>query len=60
MQTLITELSNKDINIEYMYGLSIDGSNASIVLKCGNLEKAKQVLKDKNIETLTSEDIAKM
>ena len=60
LQTLITELSNKEINIEYMYGLSIDGSNASIVLKCGNLEKAKQVLKDNNIETLTSEDIAKM
>ncbi len=60
LQSLITELGKNDINIEYMYGLSIDGTNASIVLKCNNLEKAKQVLKDNNIDTLTTEDIAKM
>ena len=60
LQSLIIELGKNDINIEYMYGLSIDGTNASIVLKCNNLEKAKQVLKDNNIDTLTTEDIAKM
>lgn len=60
LQSLILELGKSDINIEYMYGLSIDGTNASIVLKCNNLEKAKQVLTANNISTLSSEDIAKL
>jgi len=60
LQTLITELSKNEINVEYMYGLSIDGTNASVVLKASNLDKAMEVLKQNKIETLTSEDIAKL
>ena len=60
LQSLILELGKNDINIEYMYGLSIDGTNASIVLKCNNLENAKKVLLANNIKTLSSEDIAKL
>ena len=60
LQTLITELSKSEINVEYMYGLSIDGTNASVVLKASNLDKAMEVLKQNKIETLTSEDIAKL
>ena len=60
LQELLAKLSQSNINVEYMYGLSIDGTNASIVLKCNNLEKAKEVLVANKIDTLTSEDIAKL
>lgn len=60
LQTLITELSLNNINVEYMYGLSIDGKDASVVLKVNNLEKATQILASNNIQILTGEDLAKL
>ena len=60
LQALLKVIDKNGVNIEYMYGLSIDGTNASIVLKCNNLENAKKVLLANNIKTLSSEDIAKL
>ena len=45
------------INIEYMYGLSIDGANASVVVKTSDLDFALNALNDKGIVTLSTEDI---
>ena len=59
LQQLVEVLSNNEVNVEYMYGLSIDGDKASVVLKVSDVEKACKVLIDCGIETLSSEEIAK-
>ena len=60
LQGLLETLSENDINIEYMYGLSIDGDEASVVLKTSDLEKADAVLIKNGVKTLSSEDISAM
>lgn len=57
LQTLLKILSNNDVNVEYMYGLSIDGEEASVVLKTSNVELAEQVFANAGVKTLSSEDI---
>ena len=58
LQGLLKILSDNNINIEYMYGLSIDGAEASVVLKTSDLSKADKVLAEKGVQTLSSEEIA--
>lgn len=60
LQTLLKLFSQKDINIDYMYGLSVNGGDAYIVLKTSQLDVTMQVLKDNNVQTLTEEDIEKL
>ena len=60
LQSLLQILSNNDVNIEYMYGLSIDGDEASIVLKTSNIAKAEEVLKEKGVKTLSTSDISSL
>ena len=57
LETLVKNLSDAQINVEYMYGLSIYGDKASIVLKASNVETAEKVLIDNGVETVTSEQI---
>lgn len=57
LQGLLKVLSDKDVNIEYMYGLSIDGDEASVVLKTSDICKAELVLEEQGVKTLSSEDI---
>ena len=58
LQDLLVFLSDNEINIEYMYGLSIDGEEASVVLKASDLKKADQILTENGVKTLSVEDIA--
>ena len=58
LQKLLKILSDKDVNIEYMYGLSIDGEEASVVLKTSDVLKAEEVLDGKGVKTLSAEDIS--
>ena len=60
LQSLLTFIAEEDINVEYMYGLSIDGEKASVVLKASDIAKACEVFKAKGISTLTSEEVAKL
>ncbi len=60
LQELIVKLSENDINVEYMYGLSTDGEQAFVVLKASCVEKAKQVLEQNGVCTLSTEEIAKL
>jgi hypothetical protein len=57
LQDLLSMLAENDINVEYMYGLSIDGKEASVVLKASDIAKADKILTDKGVKTLSSEDI---
>ena len=60
LQELLTILSDNDVNVEYMYGLSINGREASVVLKASNLEKAEEIFAKHGVRTLSSEDIASL
>lgn len=57
LQGLLKILSDNDVNVEYMYGLSIDGQEASVVLKTSNVEMAELVFKSKGVKTLSPKDI---
>lgn len=59
LQKLLTVLSEKGINVEYMYGLSISGENASVVIKTSDLGKADKILADLGVKTLSTEEIGK-
>ena len=58
LQGLIQILSENDVNVEYMYGLSIDGEKAFVVLKASDLNSDKKVLEDCGVETLTANEIS--
>ena len=57
LQDLLSVLADNDINVEYMYGLSIDGQEASVVLKASDIEKADAILAENGVKTLSSEEI---
>lgn len=59
LQTLLTELTDQKINIEYMYGLTTEGACASVVLKSSDLGLAEKVLTDIDVKTLSIEDLVK-
>jgi hypothetical protein len=57
LQGLLQILSDNGVNIEYMYGLSIDGDEASVVLKASDLTQADEVLAKNGVKTLSSDEI---
>ena len=59
LQKILSLISDKNINIEYMYGLYVESNDASIVLKTNDLETVCKVLKDSGIGTITLDEIAK-
>ena len=58
LRDILEVISGNDINIEYMYGLSIEGEDASIVMKANDLEKTMEVLRKNKISTMTGEEIS--
>lgn len=57
LQEILAVISENKVNIEYMYGLSIDGEDATVVMKTNDLEFAKEVMKKNNISVMTEEEI---
>ncbi len=57
LQTLLEILTKENINVEYMYGLSIEGVNASVVMKTSNNALADEVLSKNGINTLSNDKI---
>lgn len=57
LQKLLGILSEENVNVEYMYGLSIDGANASVVLKADDLKKADEILSKNGVKTLSTDDV---
>ena len=60
LQGLLKILSDNDINVEYMYGLSIDGDEASVVLKTSDIGKAEEVFAKHGVKTLSTQDISNL
>lgn len=58
LQELLKVIDHNGVNIEYMYGLSIDGAHAYVVLKAsGDIDT---ILTENKIETISCEELAKM
>ena len=60
LQNILTLIAEKNVNIEYMYGLSVEAKDASIVVKTNELDLACSILKGSNIDTMTEQEIASL
>ena len=60
LQGLLKVIDDNGVNIEYMYGLSIEADDAYIVLKSSNGEKVDAILSENKIETISCDMLAKM
>lgn len=57
LQQILAEIAKASVSIEYMYGLSVESTDASIVMKTNELEAACNVLKSINVNTMTKKEI---
>ncbi len=57
LQRILSAIAKANVSIEYMYGLSVESTDASIVMKTNELEAACEVLKNIHIDTMTSREI---
>lgn len=60
LQELLKQLSLNNVNIEYMYGLSIEGEHAFIVLKVSDAKLSAEVLSKNGAKLLSTEDVSKI
>ena len=58
LQEILTVIAENDIDVEYMYGLSVASDDATIVVKTNALDKACELFKTKGIDTMSSEELA--
>ena len=58
LQSILSLITEKNVNIEYMYGLSVEATDASVVMKTNELDLALSVLDNAKIGTMTSDEIA--
>ena len=59
LQELLKLIDAEGVNIEYMYGLSIEDEEAYVVIKVSDTAKITEILKANSFDTLTCEDLAK-
>ena len=59
LQELLGDIDKSGVNIEYMYGLSVEDNEAYVVLKASDSQKADEILTQNNIETVSCDYIAK-
>ena len=57
LQNILRAISDEEISVEYMYGLSAGGNEASIVVKMSDLAKADEVFAKHKIQTLCYSDL---
>jgi hypothetical protein len=60
LQKLLKCIEAAGVNIEYMYGLSIDGAEAYVVMKASDVTNMEKVLSENGVSTLTNETIKNM
>ena len=60
LQELLKAIDDNGVNIEYMYGLSVDTDKAYVVLKASNIALVDEILTKNNIETISCEQLIKM
>ena len=57
LQELLKAIAEGGVNIEYMYGLSIEGEEAYVVLKASSAEKIEEIFTAYEITTVTDEHL---
>ncbi len=55
LQKILRVIADEELSVEYMYGLSTSGDEASIVVKTSDLAKADNVFEKHGVETLSYE-----
>lgn len=60
LQNILSSIAKANVSIEYMYGLSVESTDASIVMKTNELEEACNVLRNINVDTMTKEEISSL
>ncbi len=60
LQNLLKVVEQGDVNVEYMYALSIDKEKAYVVLKASDLLKAEELLKEQGVNTLSPEELGSL
>ncbi len=60
LQGLVKVLSDNGVNLEYMYGLSIDGDSATVVVKTSDLKKAEEILNAEGAVTLSASEVTSL
>ena len=59
LQELLKAIDQGGVNIEYMYGLSIEADEAYVVLKASDVQKVDEILASYGIETVSCDHISK-
>lgn len=57
LHEILQVISDEEISVEYMYGLSVAGEEASIVLKTSDTDKAMQVFEKHGVKTLLDKEL---
>lgn len=60
LQKLLKTIDENGVNIEYMYGLSIESDEAYVVLKASDVNKIDAILNDNGIKTISCEELGKI
>ena len=60
LQELLKTIDKNGVNIEYMYGLSIESDEAYVVLKASDIQKVDRILEENSIHTISCEELAKI
>lgn len=58
LQELLKLIDKGGVNIEYMYGLSVESEEAYVVLKASDSKKIDEILNTNGVKTLSCEDLA--
>ena len=58
LQELLKVIDKNGVNIEYMYGLSIESDQAYVVLKASDIQKVDRILEENKIHTISCEELA--
>ena len=57
LQELLKAIDQNGVNIEYMYGLSIEAEEAYVVLKASDLNKVDEILTENKVVTVSCEQL---
>ena len=60
LQELLEIIDQGGVNIEYMYGLSVESDKAYVVLKASDCDKIDKILAENGVVTLACEDLKKI
>ena len=58
LQELLKVIDDNGVNIEYMYGLSIESDEAYVVLKASDITKVDEILTENGVKTISCKDLA--